>query len=76
MAIVTFDTHAFIKSLEAKGFTTEQSEGINDALKNALIVTAVTTKRNLIDLEYRLTLKTGAMLIASIGAILALEKLL
>ncbi len=75
MASITFDTYAFVKALEAKGFTIEQAEGINEALKNALTVAEVATKRDLTDLEYRLTLKIGTMLIATIGAVTAIGKL-
>jgi hypothetical protein len=31
MTTVTFDTHEFIKDLQAKGFRPEQAEGISNA---------------------------------------------
>jgi hypothetical protein len=49
MTTVTFDTLAFVKKLEAKGFKTEQAEGITDALKDAFQVTDLATKADLHD---------------------------
>jgi DNA-binding transcriptional MerR regulator len=51
MTTVTFDTHEFIKRLEAKGFQTEQAEGVTEALKEALTVAEIATKRDLKDVE-------------------------
>jgi hypothetical protein len=47
MAAVTFDTLQSVKDLQAKGFNSEQAEGISDALKNALAVAEVCTKQDL-----------------------------
>jgi hypothetical protein len=47
MTAVTFDTHEFIKDLQAKGFQPDQAEGISDALKKALTVAEVATKRDI-----------------------------
>jgi tRNA threonylcarbamoyladenosine modification (KEOPS) complex Pcc1 subunit len=47
MTAVTFDTLAFVKKLEAKGFKTEQAEGITDALKDAFQVTDLASKADL-----------------------------
>ena len=76
MNTITFDTHQFVKTLEAKGFTADQAEGINDALKNALTVAEVATKRDIIELEYRLTIKIGGLIVAGIGVVTAISKLL
>jgi hypothetical protein len=51
MTTVTFDTHEFIKRLEAKGFQTEQAEGVTEALKEALTTAEVATIRDLKDVE-------------------------
>lgn len=69
MTTLSFDTHEFVKTLQAKGFSADQAEGINDALKNALTVAEVTTKRDLVELEYRLTIKIGALIAAAVGLI-------
>ncbi|MBW7900118.1 MAG: DUF1640 domain-containing protein [Rhodocyclaceae bacterium] len=87
MSTVTFDTHQFVKALQAKGFTPDQAEGINDALKNALQVAEVATvrdlkaleeatRRDIRELELRLTIKLGALMAGSIGVVAALVKLL
>lgn len=76
MSAITFDTHQLVKELQQKGFTPDQAEGINDALKNALTVAEVATTRDLKELEYRLTIKLGTLIAASIGIVAALVKLL
>jgi hypothetical protein len=35
MATVTFDTHKFIRRLEAAGFDTKQAEAVADAFREA-----------------------------------------
>ncbi len=87
MSAITFDTHQLVKNLQSKGFTAEQAEGVNDALKGALTVAEVATKRDLKELELtfqqtakelelRLTLRIGALVVASIAFMTALQKLL
>lgn len=76
MSAISFDTHQFIKKLETRGFSTDQAEGINDALKDALQVAEVSTKRDLTELEYRLTIKLGVLMAASVGIVATLVKLL
>jgi UDP-N-acetylenolpyruvoylglucosamine reductase len=51
MAAITFDTHQFIKDLQAKGFQPEQAEGISDALKNVLVVAEIATKQDIQELR-------------------------
>ena len=76
MTSITFDTYQFVKSLEDRGFSREQAEGINDALKNALTVAEVATKRDLTEMEYRLTIKIGALIVSGIGIVTAIAKLI
>jgi hypothetical protein len=76
MTTITFDTYQFVKSLEDRGFSREQAEGINDALKNALTVAEVATKRDLTEMEYRLTIKIGALIVSGIGIVTAIAKLI
>jgi capsular polysaccharide biosynthesis protein len=75
MTTVTFDTHEFIKDLQAKGFKPEQAEGISNALKNVMTIAEIATTRDLKELESAMTLKLAenkAEIIKwNIGAILA-----
>ncbi|GHU31200.1 hypothetical protein AGMMS50256_19320 [Betaproteobacteria bacterium] len=54
MVAITFDTHQFVKDLQAKGFNPEQAEGISNALKNIMTVAEVATTRDLKELEITL----------------------
>ena len=87
MSAITFDTHQLVKELETRGFTPTQAEGINDALKNALTVAEVATKRDIKELEtamsrdikeleLRLTMKIGTLVVAALGFMVALQKIL
>ncbi len=84
-AAVIFDTHQLVKDLEAKGFNAEQAEGINDALKGALTIAEVATKRDLKELEVilkhdlremelRMTIRLGTLIFASLGLMAAVQK--
>ena len=64
---LTFDTHQLVKDLQSKGFTQEQAEGVNDALKGALTVAEVATKHDLREMELRLTMKIGTLIVAALG---------
>jgi hypothetical protein len=76
MSAITFDTHQLVKELQQRGFSAEQAEGINDALKNALTVGEVATRRDLKELELNLTIKIGALIVAAIGLITAIQKVI
>ncbi len=60
---ITFDTLAYAKKMKAVGFTDEQAEVQAEAISD-LINDQLTTKQDLHELELRLTVKMGAMLIA------------
>jgi hypothetical protein len=60
---IAFDTLAYAKKLKSVGFTEEQAEVQAKALSD-LINDQLTTKQDLKELELRLTVKVGAMLIA------------
>lgn len=47
MASFAFDTHKFIRKLEAAGFSTEQAEAISDAFKDASGEADLVTKKDL-----------------------------
>ena len=86
MATIVFDTYLYIKKLRAVGFTEEQAAVQAETIAG-LINEELTTKRDLAEmeqrldsrlkeLEYKLTIKLGAMMAASIAIIAALVKLL
>ena len=85
MATIVFDTYLYIKKLRAVGFTEEQAAVQAETIAG-LINEELTTKRDLSEmeqrldsrlkeLEYKLTIKLGAMMAASIAIIAALIKL-
>lgn len=62
MAAITFDTHKLIRKLENAGFNAKQAE--------------VATKTDLRELEYRLVIKLGGMMMACVAVVATLVKLL
>ena len=79
MATITFDSLGYAKKLEAAGFTREQAEVQANALREVIderLVTRDYLDTRLKELEYRLTIRLGAMLAASIAMVAALDKLL
>jgi hypothetical protein len=76
MNAVTFDTHQFIQTLKAAGFDEKQAEAVTHAFKKAQQQSELASKQDLREMEYRLTIKVGAMLGATIAIITTLDKLL
>jgi len=78
MSSTTFDTLSFARKLQDLGFTKEQAEGFAQ-LQRELIDERLVTKdyldMRLKDLEYRLTIRLGGMMAASIAIVAALVKL-
>ena len=78
MSGTTFDTLGFARKLQELGFTKEQAEGFAQ-LQRELIDERLVTKdyldMRLKDLEYRLTIRLGGMMAASIALVAALVKL-
>ena len=82
MATVTFDTHKFIRRLRDSGMPDEQAEALADALRDVQSEAELATKRDIQDLEMRirevelrLTIKIGGMLVIAVGVLAALLKL-
>ena len=79
MSTITFDTHAYVKKLKAVGVTEEQAEvqaqAITD-LVNDRLATKEDLERALKELEYRLIIRLGGMMVVSIGIVATLVKLL
>jgi len=79
MSTITFDTHEFIKRLKSVGFSEEQAE-VFAAEHRRIIEENLVTKEHLDmhlrELEYRLIIKLGGMMMASVTIVAALVKLL
>ena len=76
MPSITFDTHKFIRTLKASGIPEDQAEAIAEAFREAHIEAELATKSDLRELEYRLIIKLGAMMMAAIAVVATLVKLL
>ena len=78
MTTTTFDTLVYAKRLREAGVPEPQAEAQAAALADALRQSAgeLATKADLRELELRLTIKLGAMLVVAIGAVATLVKLL
>jgi phage-related minor tail protein len=79
MSAITFDTLAYTKKLRAAGVTEQQAEVQAEALAE-IIDEKLTTKRDLKELELRLThiltLLLGGMLVIGISVVATLVKIL
>ena len=79
MSAITFDTHAYVKKLKAVGMPEEQAEVQAQALADLVtdrLVTKDDVERSLKELEYRLVIRLGSMIVVAIGIIATLVKLL
>ena len=76
MATITFDTHKFIRRLREAGISEEQAEAIAEAFCIAHLEAEIATKTDLRELEYRLIIKLGTMMVLAIGVVATLVKLL
>jgi hypothetical protein len=72
---VAFDTLAYAKRLRNAGCSEQLAEVQAEALA-AVVTENIATKQDLRELEYRLTLRLGAMLTVAVGTMAALTKLL
>ena len=79
MSVITFDTHAYVKKLKAVGMPEEQAEVQAQAIADLVsdrLVTKEDLERSLKELEYRLVIRLGSMMVVAIGIIATLVKLL
>jgi hypothetical protein len=83
MSTITFDTYKFVRRLKEAGLPEAQAEAIADAFKDAQGEAEFATKqdiaelrRDLKEMEMRLTIKLSAMLVVAIGVVTTLVKLL
>ena len=75
MSAVVFDTHAFVKRLTQVGMHEEQAEVLAHS-QATLINEKLATKRDLKDLELRLTLWLGSMMLTAVGVAAVLARVL
>ena len=76
MTAVPFDTLKLARQLRDKaGFTPEHAEAAAEALAEAVGGAEIATKADLRDLEQRLTIKFGGMLVIAVGILAALRYL-
>jgi hypothetical protein len=75
----TFDTYENVQKLKAAGFTEQQAEVQTRIMADLLdqrLVTRHYLDERLKELEYRLVLRLGGMIVVAIGIIATLVKLL
>lgn len=70
MSAVAFDTLKFVERLEAGGFTHAQAKAAAEAFAEATSQ-ELATKADLRELELRMTVKLGGLIVAATGVILA-----
>ncbi|GFO77305.1 hypothetical protein BPLS_P5684 [Bathymodiolus platifrons methanotrophic gill symbiont] len=75
MSAIAFDTLAYAKKLKAAGFTEQQAEVQAEAMAE-LVNEQLATKRDLKELEMRLVLRLGGIMVAGIAVIATLVKIL
>ena len=75
MTAIMFDTHTFVKELTRVGMPEEQAEVLARS-QTTLIEEKLVTKEDLKELELRLRLHLGSMIVVAIGVVAALVKLL
>ncbi|MCC6923174.1 MAG: hypothetical protein IT525_08920 [Nitrosomonas sp.] len=76
MPTISFDTRKFIRRLRDAGISAELAEAIAEAFREAHIEAEIATKTDLRELEYRLIIKLGTMIVVAIGVVATLVKLL
>lgn len=86
MSTIAFDTHAFVKELTRVGMPEEQAEVLAQsqatlideklATKQDLKELEMNLRREMKELELRLTIRLGSMMVVAVGVVAALVKLL
>ncbi|SDW04089.1 DUF1640 domain-containing protein [Nitrosomonas communis] len=76
MPSISFDTHKFIRRLREAGISEKHAEAIAEAFREANLEAEIATKTDLRELEYRLIIKLGTMIVVAIGVVATLVKLL
>ena len=76
MNAIVFDTHLFVTELKAAGFDDRQAEAVVSTIKKSHKEADLSTKADLSELEYRLTIHLGSMLAVAVGILAVLIKFL
>lgn len=75
MGVIAFDTLAYAKKLKAAGFTEQQAEVQAEAMAE-WVNEQLATKRDLKELEMRLVLCLGSLMVGGIAVVATLVKIL
>ncbi len=75
MGTIVFDTRAIVKELAEAGMPEKQAEVLARS-QATLINETLATKQDLKELELRLTIRLGSLMVVAIGVVAALVKLL
>jgi hypothetical protein len=76
MATITFDTLKFVTRLKESGLSENQAIAITEAFRDAHADAEVATKADLRDMEQRLIIKLGAMIVVAVGMVATVVKLI
>lgn len=83
MTAITFDTLEFVRKLKASGLPEGQAEAIADAFKDAQGEAELATKRDIDDLrrdmremEQRMVIKLGGLIVLAVSVVATLDKIL
>ena len=76
MATVTFDTLKFVTRLKESGLSENQAIAITEAFRDAHVEAEVATKADLREMEQRLIIKLGAMIVVMVGLVATVVKLI
>jgi len=75
MAALTFDTLKFTETLEKAGVQREQASAIATAVRDAHETADIPTKSDLREMELRIVIKLGGLMVLGVGALATLIKL-
>lgn len=72
MTTIILDTHRFVSRLKESGFSETQAAGLTEALQE-IDLSRLTTKADLKELELRMTIKLGSLIVAGTGFLAVLK---
>ena len=75
---MAFDTLGYVRRLQDAGVDRKVAEAHADLAKDMILADLVTTReldKRLTELELRLTIKMGGMLVVAVGVLVAAQKL-
>jgi len=75
MNAITFDTLKFVQTLEEAGVGRQQATAIAQAVRDSHDAANLATKSDLRELELRMVIKLGSLMVVLMGLMLAVLKL-